>query len=91
MEISFPAHTLQDRHLTVPESDLAALYDAIKDCFIDHIRYGDYSRPCSPHEVAIVDLCKKYKIDYTLEADRVAFFKALLGVSPLDGYNLTPK
>lgn len=85
MEVSFPAHVIQDRFLTVPESDMAELYDIVKDCFLNHIRYCDYTRgACSPHEQAIVELCKKYQVDYTMEEDRVAFFEALLGVSPLD-------
>lgn len=81
MEISFPAHTVQDRFLTVPESDMATLYDVVKDCFLNHVKYGDFSRACAPHEKAVVNLCSKYQVDHTLEEDRVAFFKALLGVN----------
>ena len=82
MEISFPAHTIQDRIVDVPESDLASLYDAMRDCFLTHLQYSDYREGAySSHEQFVVELCKKYSVDVRNVEDRTAFFKALLGLT----------
>lgn len=80
MEVSFPAHVIQDQIISVSESDMAALYDALKDCFLTHLEFADYKYSYSSHEKTVVELCKKYNVNYKMTSDRLAFFKALLGV-----------
>jgi hypothetical protein len=81
MEISFPAHTIQDRIVNVPESDLASLYDAMRDCFLTHLQYSDYKDTYSSYEQFVVELCRKYNVDVRNVDDRTSFFKALLGLT----------
>jgi hypothetical protein len=49
--------------------------------FLDHIEYGPFASPY-PSETtkAILAFCARHGVDGSYTSDRLAFFKALLGV-----------
>jgi hypothetical protein len=81
MQISFPAHVVQDRIVDIPESDMEALRNAMRDCFLTHLEFSDCKSSYLNHEKFVVETCKKYNVDVKNVADRLAFFKALLGLT----------
>lgn len=84
MQISFPIHVLKDVVVNVEEEDLVLAYDVLKKVFIRFITYHDFQEGCTDCSDAIISICKNYDVNPHCTADRVAFFSALLGISPLD-------
>jgi hypothetical protein len=80
MEITFDVPSVESRTIQVDESDLASLGDIMRHLAIRHLQVVPlvYESAIFPEEQQVVELCKKYGIDYTQKGTVVNFFRALL-------------
>lgn len=85
MQVSFRGYAPADRTISVDESDLALLSDLVRDQFLSYIQYASFSSTYKTNiDEKVLALCAKYDVDGAYPSDRLAFFQALLGVTPND-------
>lgn len=81
MDIQLKTHIVQDRTVSVDESDLAELFGAVRQVFLHFIQYHDFhAKNCGhPVQEKLNQLCEKYGVNPEIEEDRVSFFESMLG------------
>jgi hypothetical protein len=81
MQITFQGHASADRSVIIDEADLAILNDLLRQQFLEHVQYGIFTNAyVSSTDKKLLELCSSYGVDGAYTPDRLAFFKALLGV-----------
>jgi hypothetical protein len=78
MQITYKAPTTAERTVELNESELPALYGAIRDCFLQRLKTFGLADPYLPFEEATIEVCRKVGVDPANRFDVVAFFDGLL-------------
>ena len=79
MEVQFSGHTKTARVVEVSGEDVAALSNATREAFFDHVLYGNFTSPYADYDRWVVKVCEKYGVDAAYTPDRAAFIQALMG------------
>lgn len=80
MEVQFTGMAPTIRTVSIPEEDMAALYDIVVNYFLALIPYADLPKAALiPEKEAIVDFLQKYKVPIDHPQTVVNFFQAALG------------
>jgi hypothetical protein len=80
MKIKFNGHSPTEREVEFDKDDQVRLFEIMKQEFIEHITYCNFSSHVSLTivEKQINGFCKDYDVDIEYSKDRVAFFTALI-------------
>ena len=80
MKIKFNGHQATDREVEFSKDDQVRLFEIMKQEFIQHITYSNFSDRVylTYVEKQLNGFCKDYGVDIEYSKDRVAFFTALI-------------
>lgn len=82
MKITFQGYAPAERSVTVDEEDLALLSDIMRSQFLEFVEYSNFASAYQGEtQKKALELCAKFGVESNYTPDRLAFFRALLGVT----------